>query len=114
MALDDSITIDYYTRALPRDVAVFVKGKARDTLAANYTTTLAVEKEIMSIGAIDHDGRDDLKLATKRAQPPTHKSRDKDKDPFDFESIAKSLKLLTNEVFDLKRKNNDSTSGTKM
>ena len=55
MALDDSITIDYYTRALPRDIVVFVKCKARATLAANYTTTLIVERNILSIGAIDHD-----------------------------------------------------------
>ena len=59
MPLDYSITIDYYTRALPQDIVVFVKRKARATLAANYTAALAVEKNMFSIGAIKHEGRDD-------------------------------------------------------
>lgn len=84
MALDDSITIEYYTRALPRDIAVFVKREARPTLEENYTTTLAVGKDMLSIGAIDHEGRDDKKTTMKRAQSSSHKSEDKDKDPFDF------------------------------
>ena len=46
-------------------------------------------------------------------QPSTHKSEEKYKDPFDFESIVKSLKILTNEVSDLKRKKNDSILGSK-
>ena len=66
MALDDSITIDYYTKALPRDIAVFVKREARATLAENYAAALAVEKDMLSIGAIDHEGRDDHKPTAKK------------------------------------------------
>ena len=109
MALDDSITIEYYTRALPRDIVVFVKREARANFVANYTTTLTVEKDMLSIGAIEHKGRDDQKTTTKRSQSSSHKFGDKYKDPFDFKSITKSLKLLTNEVSDLKRKNNEPT-----
>ena len=66
LALDDSITIDYYTKALPRDIAIFVKREARPTLAANYAAAVTVERDIISIGAIDHEGRDDHKPLTKR------------------------------------------------
>ena len=59
MSLDDSITIDYYTRALPRDIAVFMKCEARATLAENYTTSLVFERDMLSIGAINDDGHDD-------------------------------------------------------
>ena len=66
LALDDSITINYYKKALPRDIVVFVKREARPTLAANYAAALTVERDMLSIGAIDHEGRDDHKPIAKK------------------------------------------------
>ena len=66
LALDDSITIEYYTKALPRDIVIFIKCKAQPTLAANYVVALAVERDMLSIGAIDHEGRDDHKPIVKK------------------------------------------------
>lgn len=56
MALDDFITINYYTKALPRDIAVFLKHETRATFVANYATALAVEKDMISIWVIYHEG----------------------------------------------------------
>ena len=84
LALDNSITIEYYTKALPRDIVVFVKREARPTLAANYVAALAVERDMLSIGAIDHEGRDDHKPITKKCQSSTNKTTDKEKDAFNL------------------------------
>ena len=111
--MDNSITIDYYTKVVPKDISVFIKRKAQATLAENYAATLAVERDMLSIGAIDHEGRDDHKPIAKKGQSATNKTTDKDKDAFDFESIAKTLKQLTNEVSDLKRKGIESTTSAK-
>ena len=48
--LDDSMIINYYTRALPWDIVVFVKCEAIPTLVDNFATTLEVEKDFFSKG----------------------------------------------------------------
>ena len=67
---------------------------------------------MLSIGAIDHEGQEEPKPTFKRNQPSTSKVGDKDKDTFDLQSLEKSLKLLTNEVSDLRRKGIDSVASS--
>lgn len=50
----------------------------------------------------------------KNTQPSTVKFDDKDKDFFDFEIRAKSLKQITNEVSNLKRKKSDASSSNRL
>lgn len=98
MALDDYITIDYYTRALSWDIAVLVKREAKLTLIEKFARTLEVEKDLLSIGALENDSRDEAKLPTKKNQASTSKLVDKDKYYFYFEGFSKYLKQITNEV----------------
>lgn len=66
VALVDSITIDYYTKALPRDISMFVKHEAMLILVENCATTLEVEKDLLSIGALEHESREDAKPSKKK------------------------------------------------
>jgi len=93
---------------------MFVKRVAKETLALNFAQALVVEKDIDSIGFIIKSGNSkDTKVVGKKTQASSIKT--KEKDSFDMEPLAKSLKILTNEVSKLKRKlsnehNNRKTS----
>ena len=61
VTLDYSITIDYYTRSLPQDIVMFIKHEAKPTVFENFSTMLAVEKDLLSIGALEHESQDEAK-----------------------------------------------------
>ena len=113
VALDDSNTIDYYTKVLPHDIVVFVKREEKLTLVDKFATALEVYKDLLSISALEHNSWNDAKPSVKKNQASSNKPTEKDKDAFDFEGLAKSLKHLTNEVYKLKRKTNDVSGGGK-
>jgi len=66
VALDDSITLYYYTRALPQDIDVFVKREAKLTLVENFSMLLEVEKDLLPIGTLEHESQEDPKSFGKR------------------------------------------------
>lgn len=113
VALNDSSIIYYYTLSLPREIAVFVKYEAKPTLVEKFSTYLEVKKDLLSIDALEHDSWEEAKSSAKKNQVSTSKPIDKDKDSFDFEGLAKSLKQVTNEVYELKRKTSDTSVGGK-
>ncbi|MCY6525166.1 hypothetical protein, partial [Actinobacillus pleuropneumoniae] len=76
VALDNSITIDYYTRALPRDIAVFAKHEAKLTLVENFATALEVKKDLLSISALEHESQEDAKPSGKKNQASSSKTLD--------------------------------------
>ena len=75
--------------------------------------TLEVENDLLSIGSLEHESWEDRKSSSKRKQASSSKIADKEKNPFDFEGLTKSLKQLTNEVSELKRRTNDASGGSK-
>lgn len=65
----DSITIDYYTSALPASTMQFVKRTTKPTLAENYEEAITVEKDLCEIGVIvDNESSKDSKDMGKRSQ----------------------------------------------
>jgi len=92
---------------------MFVKCEAKLTLAENFAVALEVEKDLVSIGALEHESREDVKPSEKKNQSSSNKFIDKDKNSFDFEGLAKSLKQLNNEVSELKRRTSDASDGAK-
>lgn len=90
---------------------MFMKSEEKITLMENFVEALVVEKHLMFIGALKHDAHDDLKVADKKSQASSSKSHDKNY--FDYEDLAKSLKHLTNNVYYLKRKKSESSFASK-
>lgn len=113
MAIDNSIIVHYYIRALPQDIAMFVKHESKASLVEKFTTTLVVEKYLLSIGIHQHDSREETNLSGKKTPAPTSMSTDKDKDSFGLEGLDKSLKQLLIEVSRLKINTNESSLGSK-
>lgn len=48
--LHDLVAIEYYTSALHANIAMFVKKDNKETLIENFTETLTVEKDMLTIG----------------------------------------------------------------
>ena len=90
---------------------MFMKREEKVTLLENLTEALAVKNDLLSIGALEHDMCKDSNIAGKKTQASSRKSLDKYS--FDFDTLAKSLKQLTNEFSDLKRKTIESSSSNK-
>lgn len=88
---------------------MFIKREAKATLVENFTVALEVEKDLLSIGTLEHDSREETKSSYKKTQDLASNSSDKDNDSFDFEGLAKSLKQLANEVSELKRKTSEAS-----
>lgn len=55
----DSITVDYYTSALPTSIAQFKKQVAKLTLLENCEKAITVEKDLNIIGVIKDDELED-------------------------------------------------------
>ena len=51
----DSITVDYYTSALPTNIAQFVNRATKPTLLENCEEAIIVEKDLCAIGVIKDD-----------------------------------------------------------
>jgi len=90
---------------------VFIKHEAKLTLVKIFATTLEVKKDLLSISTLEHDSREDTKPSTKKNKATSSKLINKDKYLFGFQGLAKSLKQLNNEVFELKRKTSDIPRG---
>lgn len=55
VALHDSITIYYYQISLAQDISIFVKCEEKLTLIENFSAMLEVKKDLLSIGALEHE-----------------------------------------------------------
>lgn len=51
----ESITVDYYTSALPTNIVQFVKRATKPTLLENCEEEIAIEKDVCAIGVIKDD-----------------------------------------------------------
>ena len=59
---------------------MFVKREEKLTLVENFATTLDVEKDLLSINALEHESREKAKPSSKKNQASSSKIADKDKD----------------------------------
>lgn len=99
--------IDYYTSALPINIAQFVKRTARQTLTDNYEEAIAI-KDLHAIRVItDDESTKDSKDTGKR--PQASMSKAKEKKPNDIESLTHLMKSLTNEMDELKQRTSETT-----
>lgn len=109
----DDITKYYYTTTFMTNNFMFFKRYSKDTLALNFAKTLLVEKDMRSIGVIvDFDDSKDSKDVGNKTEASSIKT--KEKDYFDMESLAKSLKILNNELSKLKRNSSEASTRSKI
>lgn len=74
----DSITINYYTSALPKSITQIVKLTMKETLAENYEEAIAVEKDLRAIEVIfDDEPSKDSKDMGKKSQATSIKAKEK-------------------------------------
>jgi len=57
---------------------MFVKREVKVTLVENFVEALIVEEDLLSIGAHEHDTREDSKVVDKKTQSFSSKSHNKD------------------------------------
>ena len=74
----NSITIDYYTSALPTRIVQLVNEIAKPTLIKNYEEDITVEKELCAIRLIlDDEPTKDSKDTSKRSQASIRRDKEK-------------------------------------
>lgn len=90
----DSITINYYTSALPTTIAQFIKWVVKPTLLESCKEDIYVEKDLRAIGVIKNDeSTKDSKYVSRKPQATTSKGRDKE--ATDIETLTRLVKKLT-------------------
>lgn len=98
----DSITVDYYTYALPTTIAEFIKQVVKPTLLESCEEAIVVEKYLHAIGVIkDDESKKDSKDASRKPQETMIKGRDKQ--ATDIETLTILVKKLTNKMYELKQ-----------
>lgn len=98
----NSITIDYYTSALPTRIVQLVNEIAKPTLIKNYEEDITVEKELHAIGVISYyEPKKHYKDIGKRSQASVSKANEKE--TCDLENLTHMLKNMSNEMGDLKQ-----------
>ena len=98
----DSIAIDYYTSALPTNIAQFFKQAMKPTLLENCEEATAIEKNLHEIRVVkDDESTKDSKDASKKSQAMA--SNGSDMEATDIETLTRLVKNLTTEVFELKQ-----------
>ena len=103
----ESITVDYYTSALPTNIAQFVKWAVKPTLLESCEEAIVVEKYLCAIKVIkDDESTKDSKFASRKPQAMASKGRDKE--ATDIETLTRLVKNLTTKVFELKKRKTDT------
>lgn len=101
-----SITIDYYIVAFPTNVSSFIRRVAKETLALNFAEEIIVEKDLRVIGVITNDDESKDYETGRKSQPSSSKAKER-------ESLTITLKSLTNEVSELKRRSSKTSTSSK-
>lgn len=85
--------------ALPSNIAIFVDRAAKTTLAKNMKEAIAVEKHII---ALEQKKTVD-KRKSKKVMFKEYPKKKQPKDPFDLAGLQKVLKIMSNEMVDIKK-----------
>ena len=94
----DKVLIEYFTSALGPELAMFVKMKARPTLAEAYEEAERVEAEKESIE--DYPEQSGEKTSRKRT---LLLSKPKEEQSHDFEGMLKMMQNISNRIIDLEK-----------
>ena len=90
----------------------FVKQATKETLALNFVEAIAMEKELHAIGVIIADDESkDSKESCRKYQASS--SKEKENDSSNIEIFTKTLKALTSEVLELKRRSSETSTSIK-
>ena len=102
----EDVTIEFYTSALPGKIAIFVRQKAKLTLAENFEEAIKVEKHVTATKTNPVTDTDTASSSRKKTDSPAKATPSSDKrgqDALDLDSLQRVIKKLSNEIIDLKR-----------
>ena len=109
----EDVTIEFYTSALPGKIAMFVRQKAKLTLAENFEEAIKVEKDVFATKANSGVDTDAASSSRKKMDSPAKANTTSDKkgqDALDLDSLQRVIKKLSNEIIDLKKGTSDSAT----
>ena len=108
----EDVTIEFYTSALPGKIAMFVRQKAKLTLAENFEEAIKVEKDVSATkenSGVDTDSTSSSRKKTDSPAKTTTGSDKRSQDALDLDSLQRVIKKLSNEIIDLKKGTSDNT-----
>lgn len=112
MKLHDSNTIGYYITFLPTNISSFVKRDANKTLALIFAEAIFVEIYFHTIGVVnDDDEPKDSNETRRKYQASSGKAKEKDSSY--IEILFRTVRELTNEILELKRRSSEPSTSSK-
>ena len=86
-------------------MAMFVRQKAKLTLAENFEEAIKVEKDMSAIKANPRVDTDAVSSSRKKIDSPTKNTNPEKKgqDSLDLDSVQRVIKKLSNEIIDLNK-----------
>ena len=91
---------------------MFVRQKAKLTLAENFEEAIKVEKDVTATNANLGVDTDSASSSWKKTDSPTKTAASSDKkgqDALDLDSLQRVIKKLSNEIIDLKKGTSENT-----
>jgi len=95
----DEVQNKWYISALPSNKSIFVDRATKPTLAKNMKEAIVVEKCILAL-------EKKIVLEERKSKKVTFRDESKKKspkDPFDLEGMKKVLKIMSNEMVNIKK-----------
>ena len=107
----EDVTVEFYTSALPVSMAMFVRQKAKLTLAEKFEEAIEVEKDMSAIKTNPRVDTDAASSSRKKTDSPTKNTNPEKKgqDSLDLDSLQRVIKKMSNEIIDLKKGTSEST-----
>ncbi|MDO5304888.1 MAG: retrotransposon gag domain-containing protein [bacterium] len=109
----ESVIIEFYTAALPSSMAMWVKRAAKTTLNDNFAEAIQVEKDQDSLkdtSSSENKKSDFSKKKVESSSKPSSDKKEKEHDPYEFDSLKNVIKKLSNEIVDLKKNSGEGPS----
>lgn len=95
----EEVRSEWYISSLPSNITIFVDRATKPTLAENMKEAIAVEKRIIAL-------EKKAALEEQKSKKVTFKDDSKKKvakDPYDMEGLQKVLKIMSNEMVEIKK-----------
>ena len=89
---------------------MFVRKKAKLTLAENFEEEIKVEKDVNATKANPGVYNDSASSSRKKIDSPAKGSDKRGQDALDLDSLQRVIKKLSNEIIDLKKGTSENTT----
>jgi hypothetical protein len=107
----ESLVIAYYTKALHQNIAIWVKRSKKETLVEAFEEATQIEKDILSLKYSSSNETENTSSSKKKIEilprPTQNKTQPENSE---LENLTKVVQKLSNQVIDIKRSTEESSS----